>query len=135
MSIALSHGLTVELAIACEDIREERGNKISAMGMFTNQISVARFPADIRVAFLFVVRSAEVKQFALKSRILVDGETQGQVDVQLAYTENEPVGNVIIPLGYLRMPGPGSFSIEMAVDESEEWIEVIRKSVSMGAVT
>src|SRR3569832_88862 len=134
MSIALSHGVSVELAIACEDVREERGNKISTMGMFTDQIAVAQFPADIRIAFFFTLRCERPQNFVLKVRLQVDGETAGTTSFQLAPTESVKVGNVILPMGFVRMAGEGYFAISMAVDDSEEWVEVLRKTISIGTI-
>jgi hypothetical protein len=135
MPIALSDGLSVELAIACEDVREERGNKISVMGMFTDQIAVAQFPADIRIAFFFTVRSDKAQEVILKTRITVDGEIAGHAHMQLSPTETASLGNVIVPLGFVRMSTDGYFALSMAVGESENWVEVIRKTVSIGQVT
>jgi hypothetical protein len=135
MPVTLSHGLSVELAIACEDVREERGNKISAMGMFTDQIAVAQFPADIRIAFFFTIRSEAAQNRMLKARVLVDDQMAGTADVPLLYTEAAKLTNVILPTGVIRMSGMGSFAISMAVEDSEEWVEVLRKTVSVGPIT
>jgi uncharacterized protein (UPF0218 family) len=133
--IQLSHGLSVELAIACEDVREERGNKISVMGMFTDQVAVAEFPADIRVAFFFTVRSPEIQNVPLKVRVTVDGEEAGLAVVHLVYTTAAKLANVILPMGAIRLQDEGHFAISMRVEDSEEWVEVLRKTVTRGPVT
>lgn len=129
MAVILSDGLSVELALACEDVREEKGNKLSLMGVFSGDIIVAEMPAQIRIAFYFAVRGASVRKWDLRTRLMVGEIEAGSTVTRIEYDLPDTVANVIIPLGFIGMEQPGDFAVRLSVGESGEDIEVIRKRV------
>jgi hypothetical protein len=74
---------TLQYALLCEDIREEIGNKLSIMGLYTGDIYVGEFPASIRFAFLFSFENYD--------------ERHKEVDVQI-FQDDEKILGATIPL-------------------------------------
>jgi hypothetical protein len=111
----------------CEDVREEVGNKKSLMGVFSGDVVVSQFPAQIRVAFYleYLPRKGfgdrEI-QFALT----LGNERAAHGVIQIE-DQSMDVATIIIPQGIAQFTQPGDIVLEVGVEG--EMIEVLRKNV------
>ena len=134
----LSDKLTVELAALCEDIREEKGGKITLIGVFSGDVQVTELPAKIRVAFYFSLQSTKLEDLQLKIRFSHDDTTIVEADAPLHLTDDHGVkrhfANLIIPLGIMSVEKPTWLRVSIQA-EGHDWVEVIKKFIFDGAAT
>jgi hypothetical protein len=131
--IKITEHIVLELAILCEDVREEIGGKSSAMGIFTGDILVGEMPANIRVAFLFTLNSPVVGQHRVGIRISgIEGsekETIFEGASSIAFQGPNVPATIVIPTGFMRFEKPRTFIVELEIGGS--WVQVLRKKVML----
>src|SRR5262245_6739230 len=54
--IDIGHGVTIELALVCEDLRPEPNGKWTILGAFSGDIVVSQVPASIKIALYLSVK-------------------------------------------------------------------------------
>jgi hypothetical protein len=126
--LELNKTLKVEFALFCEDVREEVGNKFSAVGIFTGEIVTDTFPAKIRAAFLISIKAQSSGIFPLWIRLLLDGEKLMEGMSEMAIKEETGVANLIVPSGTIGIERPGTLTLELSLD-SKKWVQVLEKCV------
>jgi hypothetical protein len=103
----------------CEDVRNETGNKKSLMGVFSGDILVAEFPAQLRVAFYAeYVPQAGTTEHKL-SLILSLGKEPVTIEVVLN-TPNGQVAIIVVPQGIATFKEPSDLTLStMCQGETE----------------
>ena len=135
MSYALSDTLSVDLAVVCEDVREEVGKKLSLMGVFSGDIIVAEMPATVRIAFYFAIHANKPGTYNMKVRFLLDDSAEPvfQGDGTINVDPGNKIGNLVFPNGFMQFKEDTNLRVQLAAKE-ENWVEVISKRVSKGAI-
>lgn len=128
MTILLSKDLEVELAVLCEDVREEVGRKVSLMGVFSGNVVVQSFPAKVRAAFYFVLMSKVVGVQKIDVRLLVEDKAEPSMNgkTEINFEQANRTGNIIVPLGILTFEKQGRFKVQMRANGGE-WVDVLNK--------
>jgi hypothetical protein len=94
--------IRIDYVLVCEDIRAEIGNKPSAMGIFTDDVAVLKFPIQFP-KFCFLIHGSVLS----KARQL-------RFTATLKYTELAPL--VLAKDAELRLSGkPGGFVLNLVV--------------------
>jgi hypothetical protein len=118
--------------IACEDIRDEIGNKKSLMGVLGGDILVAEFPATLQLAIYFEYAADESDEatFVAKFRLWQDDTAIAAGEINAPIQRGKSV-TLVIPRGLVQFQKEASFRMTIAL-EGENELEVLRKSVSKG---
>ncbi len=125
----------VEYTIICDDIRMEKGNKVSLMGIYGNQMLVAEFP--FRFARLGFVQRWTNLPDGQKFRVVFRGEgfkgltVEGEIQYK---SSGEPKQsndtNIVLNFNGIVFPKPGRFIFETSILGSEEQTYKYEISVS-----
>ena len=125
--------LLLEMAVFCEDIREEKSGKFTLVGVFGGDIIVPSFPATVRAAFFLAVRSNLEGDRILRVRLMLNGVQLGEATSAVKFVPNAMVGQIIIPPGLFNAADPGAISVEMS-DDGTNWTDVITKKLMAGTL-
>lgn len=111
----------------CEDVREEVGNKFSAMGIFGGDIVTSPFPAVIRAAFLLIFSSNKNGELELRMRLSVDGTVVMEAKASVNF-ETAGTANMVIPMGAIRVEKPSRIALQLSMT-GDDWVDAISKEV------
>lgn len=117
--------------IACEDVREEIGNKKSLMGVFSGNIVAAEIPAQVWIAF-YIEKMPEQPGKAEEVVIQVkqNERTVGTVTINFEAPE---IATLVIPRAVMRIPEECTLILTASVNRGEP-IQILSKSVSKGDI-
>lgn len=120
-------------AILCEDVRLEPTGKHMLIGVFSGNIVVAKMPAKIAIAFYIEAQVLELGEHILYIRMRSPGGSEVKMEARMTNTERGKSIALGVPRGELQIPEEGE--IEVCVSHNEkDWISIIRKLVTVGAV-
>jgi hypothetical protein len=116
-------------AILCEDIRDEVGGKNSLMGVFSGDIVVPSFPAQVNVAFFlqYFADDSDGAHISAKLRLMQDDLEM----VNFIMEADRPLGQTatfILPRGVAALDKAGTLRILISVNGAPEE-EVLRKQI------
>lgn len=120
---------TFRNAILCEDIRDEVGNKKTLVGVFSGDIVVGEFPANIRVAVYFEYLPPESSEERNLDLVLMLGDAlilKLQAQIPLA----KGMASLVLPQGLLTIEGETEIIVKSG--SGDEMVEVLKKKIIKG---
>lgn len=120
--------MNLEILTLCDAATTSGGGKLNILGAF-DVLNVARFPAaHPQCAIAMRIRFSRMEEGSHKvviSFVDEDGkqimpEIQGDIHVRVAGEEPSSVTNLVINIHQLKIPKPGYYSINFAVDSRHE---------------
>lgn len=129
----ISDSLFAEVAVLCEDVREEKTRKVSLIGVFGGDVVVPQFPAQIRIAFYITLRSTIAGERQLNVSLRIGDEMTFNSDVPMVFEAKNPAANLIIPGAILKVDKEGYITLLIGVDGQQA--EVLSKRVFVGEIT
>lgn len=127
---------SIRNAIICEDIRKEIGNKLTLVGVYSGDIIVGRFPADLWLAFYAEFLPSQSGKIPLQIEMLMGRHRKPLVRVEGAMIVEDASDVAVIALPKFRanFPGPTAFTFRVALDD-KKWQVALRKAVRLGEVS
>ncbi|MBI4522332.1 MAG: hypothetical protein HY695_00825 [Deltaproteobacteria bacterium] len=111
------------LAVLCDDVRIEQGNKFSLMGLF-NQFQVRDFTQPLPPFHIFAQISFEQEgDYPLEIELrTIEGEKILQLKALaqargVDEVRNAPVGTIIFKIGNLKIPRPGQYEFALICND------------------
>lgn len=117
------------IAILCEDIRDEVGDKKSLMGVMTGDIVLGSLPSMLQIAFFleYAPNSAQEAEVSFVFRLMQD---ENEV-LKAGMTAKIPAGhsaNLILPRGLMRVDKECVFGLRVSVNDGPEE-EILKKRI------
>lgn len=119
--------LKEHMAILCEDIRQELGNRQSLMGVYAGDILVVEFPATIRLTMFASLKFREPGTYSAKLRVVIGKEKPNSADIQIEQSPSGPAV-IMLPAGMLHLDEPSEFRVDIAV-EGAKWQRLVATKV------
>jgi hypothetical protein len=121
--------------IVCEDIRQEVNGKWSLMGVFSGDIVVQDFPAEIQLAFYieYLPDSDEVGRMIKFDFKLLQDDTEMVKGHSESKIESGQTGTIILPRGIASFEKESRLRVFISVNEREE-IEIVNKRILRSAI-
>lgn len=117
--------------VLCDDIRTERNNKLIMVGVYTADLLVPKFPANMRLALYFTVQGAPAGQHEFEVRIIATGSNSGISGTVDVANPQDPIIVVTPPVPVV-FPKAGKLKVDFKIGDSG-WLKVVTKEVSEGA--
>jgi len=116
--------------IVCEEIRQEKSNKFILLGVFSGDILVEKFPADVPLSLFLEGKVDSQDEGVLHIRF--SGPGDGSALMSVHYKPHES-GLVALPTPRftVTMEKPGTFKVELSEDQ-KTWETVVEKEVILG---
>ena len=102
-------------AILGEEVRPELGNKHSILGIYTGDVLLPEFPANIRLSFYIVFKFIRAGEHKIELRILLDNKVITSGVTELTSNEGDPAV-LVSPSGILGVDSPSELKIDASVD-------------------
>ena len=104
--------------VACDDVRDEVGNKKSLMGAFAGDLLVQTFPAQVQIA-VYIQFQPDASRTAnvLKIRLYVEDEQL--IEGTMTVTPTDRPAAVVLPKGVVTFDKPSTFRVTASVDDGE----------------
>jgi uncharacterized protein DUF6941 len=131
MPIKITDTIEVEYLIACDDVREEAGNKFSAMGIINGGIVLPSFPAVIRIAFFGHLLASQAGDTSIVFRVSLGDQTIGTASTPFAFTETVRSANLVLPAAMLQVPEATDIRLEVRGSEEQDWVLLLTKSITL----
>jgi hypothetical protein len=124
----------VASVVVCDDIRVEQNNKFILIGVYTGNIVVGGFPAEIGLCWWIQFFVEELGKFELEMQLIKeDGAALLRLGAALELIERE-WGVISIPKLPLQIQSDGSFKLQMKKKEDSDWATINEFSVKTGNV-
>jgi hypothetical protein len=124
----------VASVVVCDDIRVEQNNKFILIGVYTGNIVVGGFPAEIGLCWWIQFFVEELGRFDLEIQLVKDdGATLLRLGAGLELTERE-WGVMSTPKLPLQIQRDGSFKLQMKKKDDSDWATINQFSVKIGNV-
>jgi hypothetical protein len=128
-AVKINDNLAINFTIYCEDVRPELNGKWSILGVFSAELLVAEFPANLKLAFYFEAQVAAGYKTKLHTRIRLD-DTQVAIVSGDLKSDRSGITAIPIPAMILPFPKAGFISIDFSTDEIN-WTEVASKEMRL----
>lgn len=116
--------------IACEDVRDEVGNKKSLMGVFSGDILVSEFPATIHMAFyLDYIQKETSPGDNVQLELKANNERMVRVEVQL--NTGQPINSIILPRAVVVFEKECVLTMQASISGGKQ-VEIMRKKIQKG---
>ena len=120
--------------IFCDDIREERGNKKSLMGVVSGDVLAASFPATLQIA-LFIEYEPDASHrdagqgdsLKVEFRLMQDDTEIAKGNMLAKFPLGRAV-NFVLPKGLVSFEKPATFRVLVSVDGGAEE-EILSKKI------
>jgi len=120
----------VQLCIMCEDVREEKHNKYSLIGVYSGDILISELPGDMSVAFFLEVLINEVGTQDLQLRLSGPGNGTATIKARIELTEKGALSVLKTPRIQMIAEKAGTFRFDITSD-GETWENLITKQISL----
>jgi hypothetical protein len=122
----------VELAsaILCEDIRQEKSEKLILIGVFTGNIFIDKVPADLPFALFVPGVSSKPGPSEIQIRYSGPGRGRAIIRAVLQTTKENEVVNLIVPRLTVHMECEGTFKVDVRTDQGR-WRPIVRKEIEL----
>jgi hypothetical protein len=119
-------------SILCEEVRAELDNKNTLVGVFSGNIAVQHFPAQIRLAVYSDVEAFASGQHKFKATVSFDGKDiiQGEGIFELPVLG---LGALVMPSFIIPVANAGRLTINIAFDEMEP-VEIVSREIAVGTI-
>lgn len=119
--------ITIEAAILCEDIRQEKSNKFILIGVYVGDIYVTTLPAPAPIA-IFI--SGEPTEDSGELWLRLSGPGEGKAKMKMAYKRSPESTNISIasPALEVLLEKEGTLVIERSFDD-ENWAVLLERKV------
>jgi hypothetical protein len=121
----------IHAILICEDVRHEVNNKHSLIGVFSGDIQVSKFPANINVAAFASVNLRTTKTRRLLIEVKYDGQTHLKMEGEISATKT--LGTIGLPTPQLRLGAAKAGELEIIVSVGDSTL-VAKKSIIEGEV-
>lgn len=123
--------MMVRSALLCEMCRQEVGNKVSVMGIYSGDILVQSFPAAFPLSAYIEIEGLKKGKHRLEFSIVIPGTKMGgSADIDV-FEEGE-VGSLPFPMVMVNAQEAGEVTVQMRVD-GNEWIVPVRRKIALGS--
>lgn len=119
--------LSFENAIVCEDIRPEKFNKHSLMGIYPGNIIVAEMPTAIQLAVFLEYKNAAGGETVRFDIVFGKAKFKGKYVIP----KGNPDGAIIFPKGLMKFNEDGIAKIKASIDGGR-WRTLINKTIAVG---
>jgi hypothetical protein len=115
--------------IVCDDVREEKGNKKSLMGVFGGDVLVPEFPAQIQLAifFQYLRASNESGPTLIEFRLLQDEDEIAHGRIEANVHDTQPA-TVVLPKAMIGFEKQTAFRMLASVSGGPEE-EILNKKI------
>lgn len=120
--------------IICEDIRQEVGNKLTLVGVYSGDIFVSEMPANIWLAMYLDFFKEESNDVSFELQLLVNGDQKLKMHGSLALDLPHQSAVIGVPKFQLRFERDSEISIKAAFD-GKRLRTLLSKEVRLGPVT
>jgi hypothetical protein len=103
----------LQVAIVCEDVRKELGNKRSLIGVFSGDVVVGEFPATLSLAAYFEYITDVAGMFDIEFVVYFGDRQVAKFEAGLSVVEPDQPSVMDLPRMNLTVLGPGDIRIEM----------------------
>lgn len=108
--------------IFCDDVRDEVGNKLSLMGIYSDKLVVQSLPIQLRT-FNIVASLEKLKKSVEKFRIIFTLPGAKPIDVsspQAPSTKGQKNANIVFGLAPLRIESAGMATAAVYINDAEK---------------
>lgn len=123
----------IQVAIVCEDIREEKRGKHTLVGVYSgDEIQLAQIPGNIAIACFIEAVVLEPGPFELTMRLSGPGEHQALLKAMLDLPSTEGTAIIATPRIDLLVDTEGVFQIDIGSDE-RGWTNVVTRKIRLNS--
>lgn len=123
----------IKVAIACEDIREEKLGKHTLVGVYAgDEIQLAQIPGNIAIACFIEAIVLEPGPFEMTMRLSGPGDYQALLKAMLDFPASKGTAIIATPRIDLLVDSEGMFRIDIGSDE-RGWTNVVTRKISLNS--
>jgi hypothetical protein len=130
--MSILEAISIRSRILCQDIRQEKTNKLILIGVYPSEIIFSTFPANAFIAFYIEADVLKDVSATLQARVRVNDEVQVEMGIDLPLEAGKTLVIPSPPL-HLKFEAPGAVSIDFS-DDGEEWVTLLERSTLLGPV-
>lgn len=129
----------VRTILLCEDVRQEINGKFMIAGIYSNDIKVKEFPANLAL-MMYAQVDMQMLRIANKVyfRFFADRikPLRMEVDINSFKSDSEDVTSAVfvVPRFIAKLDGPNFINFDVSINQ-KNWHRLFRKKVSHGPVT
>ena len=121
----------IKVAIACEDIREEKLGKHTLVGVYAgDEIQLAQIPGNIAIACFIEAIVLEPGPFEMSMRLSGPGDHQALLKAMLDFPMLKGTAVIATPRIDLLVDSEGMFRIDIGSEE-RGWTNVVKRKISL----
>lgn len=120
--------LSFKNAILCEEIRQEKSNKFILIGVFSGDIVVEKFPAQLGLSAYIEAIVSKPGQSSVWLRLSGPGEGEALIEAVLETTKADEAATLPLPRMDVSMTCEGTFRLSASEDQ-DTWVSLIEKEV------
>ena len=119
-------------AVLCEDIRQEKSEKLIFVGVFSGEIFVEKLPAEIAIALYTPGIALAPGTSDVHLRFSGPGEGKAILTIRFATDVERAPLNLIVPRLSVQMECEGIFRIDVSADK-RHWKSLVKRTVGVKA--
>ncbi len=112
--------INIAYAIACDDIRQEANGKFILIGVYSGNIGLSSFPAQIGIGFWMIAKPSKKGEYHIQFRVQILGESDpvvgGEMTAHVRDEQQEAV--LIIPPIPILIPSPSDLTLQYREGDS-----------------
>ena len=125
--------ITVLYTLVCDDVRREDNGKEIIIGVYSSDIRVSRFPANMRLVFWMQAIIGSVKYNTFQFRVIGPNEVElAAADVELEMQSQAGVIGTIPLRVPIQIQSAGDLRLEARDGPNDQWEELKRIPVVQG---
>lgn len=129
----MSAGLPFEivLAIACEDIREEKSGKHTLVGVYSGDaIQISQIPGNMAIACFIEASVTQAGKHDMSIRISGPGDHEATLKARLEFPAEKGTAVIATPRVDLLVDSEGVFRMDISSNE-QSWVNLITRQISL----
>lgn len=121
---------TVNHALLCEDIREEKTGKHTLVGVYSGDVDISGIPGTMAIALYIELQVIIPGKYELSLRLSGPGEHSATLKANLALEKNNKFAILATPRIDLLVDREGILKIEMSMD-GQVWTSLLEKKITL----
>ena len=119
---------TIENAILCDEVRQEKSNKFILIGVYAGDIVVASLPAPVPIS-IYLDGITEGNEGSVWLRLTIPGGEKASMRLSFGGSPETDRLTLVTPALEIAMAQEGEFSVDISGDGEEPWHRLVSRKV------
>lgn len=126
-----SDSFEIKNVILCEDVRQERSNKFTLIGVFSGDVQVESLPANVSIAVFMEGNVRRDGRIEINLRFSGPGDVEAILKTTVVPTRAGEPFTIAVPRLTILMESEGEFHIDVAEGDGD-WVPALTKNILIG---